>query len=158
MDYITKAECEKRGFVRGEDGLYRKLSTLEHYAKAGWLNLGDGRYSALDRVSAGSRLGRDFYLGGLEAVRASDIGKIRVDGHTVLPLPVLVIEARGRFNKACRSVPREFWPVIHRVCCEDKEIIARGDSERQRSHNKYIQVTFLCLGLDRLIDHYRRVI
>ena len=53
--YIDKTECLRRGFVRGADGLYRKLTVLERYGKNGWLDFGDKRYSAMDRISAGSR-------------------------------------------------------------------------------------------------------
>ena len=154
-DYINKAECEKRGFVREADGKFYKLNTLERYGRDGWLDFGDKRSSETDRISAGNRLGRDFYLARLEPVSANDVRKVKVDGHGSSVLPETVLAARDRFNKAMQSVPREFWPVVSRVCCEDKKIVLSGDSERQRSHQKYALSQLLCFGLDRLIEHYR---
>ena len=153
--YIDKAECERRGFVRESDGRFHRLNTLERYARDGWLDFGDKRYSALDRVSAGNRLGKDFYLARLEPVCANDVRKVKVDGHGSAVLPEKVLEARDRFNKAMLSVPHEFWLVVSRVCCEDKDFAYTIVSERQRSHQKHVYSTLLCFGLDRLIGYYR---
>ena len=56
LDYINKQECERRGFVKGMDGKYYKLNSLERLGRDGYLDFGNPRYSALDRVSAGNRL------------------------------------------------------------------------------------------------------
>ena len=153
--YIDKAECERRGFVRESDGRFHRLNTLERYARDGWLDFGDKRYSALDRVSAGNRLGRDFYLARLEPVCANDVRKVKVDGHGSAVLPEKVLEARDRFNKAMLSVPHEFWQVVNRVCCEDKVIVHAIGSKRQQLYFKHTQANLLCFGLDRLIGYYR---
>ncbi len=153
--YIDKAECLRRGFVRGADGLYRKLTVLERYGKNGWLDFGDKRYSAMDRISAGSRLARDFYLSRLEAVCANDIRKVRVDGCGSSVFSEKILDARDRFNKACAAIPHEFWGIVNKVCCEDKELEADAKAQRQRLYQKHTMVTLLCLGLDRLIEHYR---
>lgn len=155
-EYVSKADCEKSGFVRLRGGRFYRLNTLERYARDGHLDLGDKRYSAIDRVSAGNRLARDFYLAGLDAVFANDVGRIRVDGAGAGTLSEKRLLARDRFNKACQAVPFEFWPVVNRVCCEDKELEATGGSERQIAYRRYALFTLLCLGLDRLIAHYRK--
>lgn len=154
--YIDKAECERRGFVRESDGRFHKLNTLERYARDGWLDFGDNRYSALDRVSAGNRLGQDFYLAGIDSVCANDVRKVRVDGCGSYILSDKRLDARDRFNKAMQAVPYEFWPVVNLVCCEDKGIVHTVESKRQRLYFKHTQANFLCLGLDRLIQHYRK--
>lgn len=155
-DYVNREELKKRGFVREKDGLFHKLNTLEQYARDGWIEFGDKRYSALDRVGAGNRIGRDFYLAGLEAVSANDIRRVRVDGRGAAILPLKMLEARERFNRAMQQVPFEFWPVVSRVCCEDKEFVISGGSERQKAYAKHRAAMLLCLGLDRLVAHYRR--
>lgn len=155
MDYITKAECEKRGFVRGEDGLYRKLNTLERYGRDGWLNFGDPKYGAVDRVSAGIRLWRDFYHGKIASTGVNDLTKVRVDSCGSGDLTARVLDARDRFNKAIAAIPKEFAPVVIRVCCDDLEFSANG-SARKKIYAKHRQAVLLCCGLDRLIDHYRR--
>ena len=154
--YIDKAECERRGFVRESDGRFHRLNTLERYARDGWLDFGDKRYSALDRVSAGNRLGRDFYLARLEPVCANDVRKVKVDGHGSAVLPEKVLEARDRFNKAMLSVPHEFWQVVNRVCCEDKEFaITLSLTKHKKLYERYNLAHLLCFGLDRLIGYYR---
>lgn len=153
--YLTKEDCIRKGFVRTEDGMYRKLNTLERYANSGWLDFGDKRYSAVDRVSAGCRLERDYYLARLETVCANDIRKVKVDGHGSAVLPESVLDARDRFNKACKAIPHEFWDIVVRVCCEDKGFILNGESDRKKVYSKHRQAMVLCLGLDRLIEHYR---
>lgn len=154
--YITPEELEKRGFVREKDGMFYKLNTLERYGRDGWLDFGDKRYSTMDRISAGNRLGRDFYLSGLEPVSANDVRRVRVDGHGSGALSVKMLEALERFNAACRAVPFEFWGSVNRVCCEDRELDVQGSSERQKIYAKHRAAVLLCLGLDRLIGYYRR--
>ncbi len=156
--YVSKQDCFKKGFVRGDDGLFRKLNTLERYGKEGCLDLGDKRYSATDRISAGNRLGRDFYLSRLEPVCANDIRKVKVDGCGSQALSSAILDARNRFNKACNAVPREFWRVVSRVCCEDREFDVAEGSLRQKSYHRNNMKLLLCLGLDRLIEHYRHKI
>ncbi len=154
MEYVTPDECYRKGLVRGDDGLYYKLNTLERYGRDGWLNFGDPEYSAVDRVSAGSRLWRDFYHGKVASTGVNDLAKVRVDGCGSGDLTARVLDARDRFNKAIASIPKEFAPAVIRVCCDDLEFAVKG-SDRQKMYAKHRQAMLLCCGLDRLIEHYR---
>jgi hypothetical protein len=156
LDYIDKQECERRGFVKGTDGKYYKLNSLERLGRDGYLDFGNPRYSALDRVSAGNRLWRDFYRSRVESSGVNDLTKVRVDGGGGQQMSQSVLEARDRFNKAIRMLPQEFIGVVTRVCCDDKELVLAEKSERKRTQEKHRQAMVLCLGLDRLVEHYRR--
>ena len=152
--YINREELEKRGKESKKDGMFHQLNVLERCSRDGWLDFGNRRYSAMDRVSAGNRLGRDFYLSGLETVSANDVRRVRVDGSGTVSLPEKMLLARDRFNKAMCAIPYEFWPVVSRVCCEDKEFEVENGSERQRAYARHRSAILLCLGLDRLIGYY----
>ena len=154
LDYIDKQECEKRGFRRTKDGIY-KLNTLEKYCESGWLDYGSLKNSALDRVSAGNRLGRDFYMSGIDTVSANDVRRVKVDGSGSGILSDKILDARDRFNKACAAIPHEFWGVVSKVCCDDVEVEIPNGSARQKAYAKHNMALLLCLGLDRLIEHYR---
>lgn len=154
LDYIDKQECERRGFTI-KNGIIYKNNTLERYAEKGWLEYGSFKYSACDRVSAGNRLHSDFYKSKLETMSANDVSKVRVDGGGSGNLSDGILDARDRFNKACAAIPYEFWGVVSRVCCDDKQLVIKGDSERQKAYARRNAALLLCLGLDRLIEHYR---
>ena len=156
LDYIDKQECERRGFVKGTDGKYYKLNSLERLGRDGYLDFGNPRYSALDRVSAGNRLWRDFYRSRIESSGVNDLTKVRVDGGGGQQISQSVLEARDRFNKAILVLPQEFIGVVTRVCCDDKELVLVEKSERKRTQEKHRQAMILCLGLDRLVEYYRR--
>lgn len=153
--YLTKEECIKRGIVRTADNKYHKLTMLSKYLVSGWLDFGTRRYSAVDRVSAGLRLYRDYYHSNLNNVSANDVSRVKVDGHGNGITPEFVLDAQDKYNKAIRSMPREFWGIVSRVCCEDKGFILNGESDRKKVYSKHRQAMVLCLGLDRLIEHYR---
>ena len=155
MDYISKADCEKRGFVRGADGLWRKFNTLEKYAASGGLDKGKPCYSAVDRLSAGLRLARDYYSARLENLSANDVSKVKVDGRGCFNRPDNVIDAENRYRRAVAAVPLEFWPVVRLVCIEDRPIEENKNiSRRQAQYEVYHAKRLLCFGLDRLIDFY----
>ena len=154
LDYIDKQECERRGFIKTKDGYY-KQNTLERYYSKGWLNYGTLRHNANERLSAGNRLAADFYKSKIAPVSANDVSKVRVDGGGTSNTPDSILDARTRFNAACNAVPFEFWGVVSRVCCDDKELAITGNTARQKAYAKHNAAMLLCLGLDRLIDHYK---
>lgn len=156
LDYIDRLDCERRGLEKGADGLYHKLNSLERLARDGYLDFGSSRYSALDRVSAGNRLWRDFYRSRIESSGVNDLTKVRVDGGGGQQMSQSVLEARDRFNKAIRVLPQEFIGVVTRVCCDDEDLHIDEQSERKKVYAKHRQAMVLCLGLDRLVEHYRR--
>ena len=154
LDYIDKQECEEKG-CRREKRVY-KLNTLEQYAEKGWLEYGNLRYSALDRVAVGNDFYEDFYLSKISNISANDVSKVRVDGGGNTTVPETVLDARNRYIRASRAIPYEFRGVVRRVCCEDREVVITGASERQRAYERRKAALLLCLGLDRLIEHYKR--
>ena len=155
LDYIDRLECERRGFVKGADGLYYKLNSLERLARDGYLDFGNPRYSSMERVSAGNKLGSDYRKSHIEGSGVVDPTKVRVDGGGNSNTPDGVLFAQDRFNKAIRVLPYEFLEVVHRVCCEDLDLYVAEKSERAKTHAKHRQAMVLCLGLDRLVEHYR---
>ena len=154
LEYIDKQECLRRGFVKEQDGVYHKRKMLERYAHDGWL---DKNGSSTDRVSAGNRLGRDFYLARMQSISANDVGKIKVDGHGSGVQSDSSLRALDRFNAAMRAVPTEFWPTVNTVCCFDEDIVPEGNNRSQRLNDKREQMQLLRLGLDRLIFHYKKI-
>lgn len=154
--YTTKAECLANGFVKIGKHFYR-FCTLEQYARKGWLDFGDKRFTALDRLSAGLRLMKDFYHGHFESVCANDMRKVKVDGHGNSTLQEEALDARNRYLEAMKAIPAEFWGVTRQVCIEDKPIAANDNGSRtEKLHEAYSSKKDLCRALDRLIEHYRR--
>lgn len=143
LDYIDKQECERRGFVRGADGLYYKRNTLEIiYEETNWLQPhANDTYNALNRFTAGKRLAKDYIKSGKETCRANNLEKVRVDGCGSFHTPEWMEDAEDRYLKAMRSIPIILRPVVHRVCCEDKPIPVDKAYE-------------LRTGLDFLIRYY----
>ena len=143
LDYIDKQECERRGFVRGADGRYRKRNTLDIiYEETNWLQPhANDTYNALNRFTAGKRLAKDYIKSGKETCRANDLEKVRVDGCGSFHTPEWMKDAEDRYLKAMRSIPIILRPVVRRVCCEDKPILKD-------------KAVILRIGLDCLIRHY----
>lgn len=155
VGYVDKKSLERKGFVRTDDGVYRKLNALERLSAAGWLEMGSKRLSALDRVSVGNRLYRDFYLAKIERVKANDLAKVRVDGRASYATPEEVAEAEDRYRKAIKSVPEGAREIVRRVCLEDREFkLADGMSRHQIAKEKARQATLLCIGLDEIGKFY----
>lgn len=151
-EYVNREYLEAEGFVKMGRSVY-KMNTLERYATVGYLNFGAKRYTAIDRVGAGKRLYRDFYLSGVQSVGAVDMSKIRVDGMGSIEESSRRLHHLDCYQKAMAVVPSEFWPVVRRVCLEDKPLKAQGtklDIKRQL----YALRVDLCRGLDRLCDFY----
>lgn len=132
-----------------------KQSTLQKYALAGYLDFGSKNIAAGDRVSAGCKLCVDYYLGGGEEVKAIDMSKIRVDGGGNGERTVKCMHHQDMYRKAMKCVPSEFWPVVRRVCIEDKPLNASG-SAIDIKRKLYAQRVDLCRGLDRLVQFYER--
>lgn len=132
----------------------KRLSVLEIYEKIGYLNYGNRRWSASDRVSVGNRLHDDYYMA-THGVQAIDYGKEKVDCFGLKLESDKVLEAKERFARAMKSMPLEFRRIVFRVCCENKNI---AEPERLTLWKRRIflitQAQLLSLGLDRLVRHY----
>lgn len=157
-EYILPEDV-KRDFVKLPGGGFYKLSVLEKYFMAGYLDFGNEHgctgIKAIDRLSAGRLLGNDFERGEVGKVRTSDVSKIRVDGGGGDSEPERVCFHQDRYFKACAAVPAEFWAVVRRVCVENKPLNAEG-SRLDVKRDLYRQRIDLCRGLDRLIEFYKR--
>lgn len=152
--YIDKAECVRRGFVRKNGRIY-KMSILEKYAAKGWLEMGNEKYSAADRVKAAERLQRDYEMSHFLSFGTSAVRE-RVDscGKNASDID-LICKARERYFEAVKQVPEEFWPVIEQVCLENRDIcLSKEDGGKRKAEISYAIKRDLCRGLDRLIKYY----
>ena len=128
----------------------KKDTALDFYARKGWFNR--GKYSAMERVWAGKMLSADFHLAGLTFSGVAGY-KERVDCSGSRESDSL-LDAKDRYNKAIKSIPAEFLPIVRLVCCEDKKVPIlskkRIDADEEKTEAKQL----LRLGLDRLVDYY----
>lgn len=134
-----------------------KLTVLDVYGKIGYLNYGNKRYTADDRIRVGKRLHDDYYIA-THGIQAIDYSKERVDVSVTNNESDKVLEAKEKFARAMKSMPLEFRRIVFRVCCEDKRIV---EPERLTRWNRKLylatQAQLLSLGLDRLVKHYLKV-
>lgn len=149
--YVNPQELEEQGFRR-QTGRCYKLNTLERYADAGYLDC--GCFSVIDKVSAGNRLFADAYLGGVIQFGVADISRIRVDGCGKFEEGNRRLHHQDCYEKAMAAVPPEFWPVVRRVCIEDRPLAVSG-ARLFVKKELYSLRKDLCRGLDRLIVYYR---
>jgi len=157
LDYIDKKECIRRGYVK-IDGLYYKMTVLEKYMRKGWLEYGSRQYSGQDRFAAGEKLVENYMRCRFDNGNNSAWGKERVDG-TPLTKEDLdsICRARDRYFAVIRKVPREFWPVVRRVCLENRELeVDDNVAARRKQELMYALKQDLCRGLDRLIEVYSK--
>jgi hypothetical protein len=155
LKYIDKQDCERRGLVWTADGKPYKQSTLERYEAKGYL---DGeKYDSIQLMGAGKKLWEDFCLAHICGVKANDLSRVRVDGGGGYTDSETKTFAEDRYQKACKSLPREFKDIVTNVCCWDIDIIGEitEDSKRQKQYRTQVLLALLRLGLVRLVEHYR---
>ncbi len=137
---------------------FAKFCVLEKYLAKGWLNLGRTEYSGRDRLWAGNRLADVYARCAFPEAKALDLQKPFVDvsggGGASLER---ILDARAEYGAAMRSVYRDYWPAVRKICIEDEELIIQNPEEKQKlkalfSFNTKVD---LCRGLDELIDFYR---
>lgn len=132
----------------------KRLSVIENYFEKGFLSFFPG-YTPDERLAAAKRLHADYIRGAVPDLGAIDPARIRVDGSANGADSEKVLFYRDLFNKAVRSIPAEFFPVIRRVCLEDKELKAgKGGGRYARYNEFYAAKKDLCRGLDRLVKFY----
>lgn len=152
----NKKYLERRGYVKDDDGVYRKKTVLEKYLAAGYLDLPCSKFSANDRKLAGEQLCADYFLGNFNTVKSVNIMRInnkfcsdsgREDA----------LFYRERYLNAVKDIPYEFWKPVRIVCIEDKDLSDDTSFPRQSLKNKnnvYYLKMLLNHGLDRLIKFY----
>jgi len=155
-EYISKKEAKKRGYVKRKEGGYYKMSVLEKYCAAGYLNLPDSPYSDDDRLRAGLRLAKDYYLGNFNNLQSVKLFLVRISSSRESGRDTALF-FNERYLRAVRVVPPEFWQAVRTVCIEDKEITT--DIEAKQGTLLYKQYSYhrkmlLSLGLERLVKFY----
>lgn len=136
--------------------LIKKLNQLEKYKNKGWLDFGDKRITALDRLQAGRRLFVDFTNCCLPSARAINYELDRVDGGNMREIPESVAIARQKFHEAIRIFPKyspEWW-TVQIIVLEDRKICLRKLTSQQYNHEMEMLKEDLCRGLDMLAFHY----
>lgn len=152
MTYVTKKHCEQKGYIKTDKGIYQ-ITVLKKYLLKGFLKAGSKEYGEQDRYRAGLQFFKDFISCGFEGLSAFDVSKVKVDGGCLRN--DRVYESRDRYFAAIKSIPREFWAVVRRVCLEDLEIEVADDlPDRRKLELKYALRRDLCRGLDRLVEFY----
>ena len=152
ITYISKADCIKRGLTRCSNGLYKRFNTLEKYALQGHLH--GARYETALLVLAGNILYRDYYKSRINKIATSNPSKIKVDIDSFSIQSDEVLIAKDLYNKAMRSIPKEFWRSVVAVCCRDEEVHTFG-TKWQKERQRYHSIELLKLGLCRLADFYK---
>lgn len=122
---------------------------LHRYFVNGTLELERTRWQAIDRFKAGELLQDVAYKAGVY-IKGSDPSKIKVDISGFKAVPTSVSIAQDMYNKAHKSIPSEYWPVVRHVVVEDLKI---QNPSRAEVH---LAKWRLCLGLDYLCDFYAK--
>lgn len=155
MTYISKQDAVNKGLIR-KNGRIFKLSVLEVWYKKGYLDYNLSKYSANDRLEFGLRLALDFQIINRANLRSGCLHNIKIDNMSPTQSSSL-LNALHRYNSVIRSIPSEFWPIIRRICIEDKDLLfPKTMSERQKNYYSYLNRIDLCRGLDRVIDAYTK--
>ena len=153
---ISKIEAKRRGYIKDENGNYRKSTVLEKYLKEGYLHLPNSTFSDEDRKRVGERLAYDYYMGNFGRIRSVNIAEIRTGTRGSEGLDNSLV-FRERFLRAAQSIPYEFWPYVRQVCIDNKEIKGDLSIPQKGLRNKnsiYYKKMLLNLGLERLVKHY----
>jgi len=152
-EYISKADCQRAGFVRTAKGVFKFTALERAYAK-GRLDYGSARFGRDDRLKAGQRLNADYERARFE-LKTPEWMREKIDGKSSADVGENLVEVRSCYLSAIRHIPREFWPMVRLVCIENK--LPEFDENlpmRRRYEQAYAAYCDLCRGLDRLIEYY----
>lgn len=139
---------------------YLHKTVLDKYYEGGYLDNANSKYDAEDRKNAGLMLAYDFYMAHYNNLK-SPILDSEIIPTTGITGQDAALYFQSRYINAVKSVPREFWPSVRKVCIEDKELIGELEGDRQSLRNKnsvYYQKMLLNHGLDRLFEFYTKKI
>ena len=150
MKYTTKQDCINKGLTKINGKIY-KLSILEIWYKRGYLDFEKSKYSSDERLRCGLRLLNDFQIISRANLHSGYIQNTKIDNSNQLQ-SISLLNAMSRYNRAIKSVPSEFWPIVRKICIEDTEqVFPKEMSERQKAYLSYLNRIDLCRGLDRII-------
>ena len=132
---------------------------LQRFKREGWLSTSEFRsiyrwMSADDRFRAGNRLYQDFYQSGIATTAIPDLIKPRVDGGRNKDMAESQAIHLDAFRKALRAIPVEFFGIVQAVVLDDRNLIQTSKTRRATRFNHEIKLK-LCMGLDRLVGHYK---
>ena len=136
---------------------FAKFTVLEKFLAKGWLRLGGKRYSEKDRIWAGNRLADVYFRCAFPAAQAINPARVFVDvskgGKEMFDK---VLAAREEYFAIMAKIHKDYWPIVRRVCIEDKEPVVVGEKKLMRKALVSFSLKVdLCRGLDELIDFYR---
>lgn len=151
--YTSKQDVISKGIVK-KNGVFYKQTLLEFWYSKGWLESKNSCYGSDDRLRFGLKLMRDYHYILKSHIATTSLENTKVD----ISLKVQddnVLDAINRYRRVLRSIPKEFWPIVRRICLEEKEPeFPSGISIRHKSYFYFLYRIDLCRGLDRVIDAY----
>lgn len=136
---------------------FAKFTVLEKFLAKGWLRFGDCKYSENDRILAGNRLADIYFRCAFPNAQAMNPARIFVDvskgGKESLEQ---ILDAREEYFEIVASIHKDYWPIVRRVCIEDKEpVVDKSDGAFVRKSLKSFSLKVdLCRGIDELIEFY----
>ena len=154
LNYLSKKDCIKRGFIRLHNGTIYKCNTIEKYALKGFLD--GAEYDADELLRAAKRLYKDYYIASIEKIYVANPSKERVDGGNDYSETEERSLAIKRLNSAIKILPKKTFSIVTRVCCEDKDIVVTGTKEQRIRLARHALET-LKFGLCRLVKHYMSI-
>lgn len=136
---------------------FAKFTVLEKFLAKGWLRLGNSKYSETDRIWVGNRLADVFFRCAFPSAQAINPARVFVDvskgGKDMFDK---VLEARDEYFAIIAAVHDDYWPVVRRVCIEDKEPVVINEKKFMRKALVSFSLKVdLCRGLDEIIDFYK---
>lgn len=118
---------------------------LDYCYRIGWLAINQKKWKDIDRHRAGCVLRESFLASGLDLKAASY--EPRIDTFGFKEPSDKRMRAEDFFRKAIRSMPKDFAPVVLKVCVENKVISGK---------NLIVDKYDLCRGLDYLCDFLQK--
>ena len=153
LTYTSKKDALDKGFCKKKSQIYKK-TVLEMWFDKGWLELDDSQFDGALRLEYGLRLMFDFSIINKSNIR-SNLSELDIVDCKNNFINSSLPDSINRYNKAIRSVPKEFWPIVKTICLDDQTPVFPKDlSERQKAYSYYLARTDLCRGLDRVIISY----
>lgn len=153
IKYTSKQDAINKGIVK-KNGVFCKQSVLETWHSKGWLELDHSRFSGDDRLRFGLK-----FIGDYQYLRRSQITTVSLENNKINVSSRIqsdnLLDAIDRYRKALRSIPREFWPMVRRICLEDlPPEYPASISDRKKAYLSFLYRTDLCRGLDYVIEAY----
>ena len=156
MKYISKKDVVDNGLIKRNGCIY-KMTVLEKWHEKGWLELNTSKFTSSQRLYCGLRLHRNFQIINKAALHSGFVINDRVNDSFFKSAGIIALNAWEEYSKTIKLIPQEFWPIVRRICIEDKEPQPpKHMSERQRAYFYYMCRIDICRGLDRIANEYNQ--